>query len=251
MSIQPARLVSASEAGITPFIIALVENNLELAKYLVVKGANLFASISGGGIVMNLPEARHLLQYAKDLRFDSVKQLLFLSKTCKARAVVAIETNSDSDLAPPRRSARLEAPLRSARLENAVFGDPVLPRIIASYILRTELIVRDMSLPKKMSDAMTKACRKGDVREIAVLLILGEGINCANESGETPVSLALYAGHVEAAIALNQKGADLSMVNLQGANLLHQSVDGGSEAVKWVIETKQKCRSGGGESKRY
>jgi hypothetical protein len=34
-----------------------------------------------------------------------------------------------------------------------------------------------------------------------------------------------------------QKGADLSMVNLQGAKLLHQSVDGGSEAVKWVIET--------------
>ena len=61
---------------------ALRRDNLEVAKLLVEKGANLFLKSDAGDQPIDRTWGPQLLQHAKDLRFATIKDLLIVSKAC-------------------------------------------------------------------------------------------------------------------------------------------------------------------------
>jgi ankyrin repeat protein len=132
---------STNNHGTTPIRYALAYDKLDAAKLLVEKGANLFKKNNGGLSVMDHFLGPQVLQHAKDLRFDSVKQFLFLSKS------FSIDTTQYDSNPPQRRSSRLEAPLISAHRIASVFGNPYIAEILAEYLLDTTCVVRNPSIP--------------------------------------------------------------------------------------------------------
>jgi hypothetical protein len=94
-----------------------------VAKYLVEKGANLFMENNNGQRPIDHPWGPHVLQHAKDLRYASVKDILILSKLC----------SSSSNIHIPQAIF-------------SVFANSDLTRHIATFFLRTEIIVRDPSI---------------------------------------------------------------------------------------------------------
>jgi ankyrin repeat protein len=74
--------------------------------------------------------------------------------------------------------------------------------------------------------AMWGACEKGDSYDISSLLDEGKNVDYVVNNGMTPIMVALWHGHLHAAIMLAGRGADLSRVNNSGSNMLklHQLV---------------------------
>jgi ankyrin repeat protein len=73
---------STTHLGTTPIIIALNTNQLDAAKLLVKKGANLFIKNNDCISGMSHGMGHQVLQHAEDLIWESVKPLLLLSKAC-------------------------------------------------------------------------------------------------------------------------------------------------------------------------
>ncbi|XP_071099298.1 ankyrin homolog [Haliotis cracherodii] len=94
---------------------------------------------------------------------------------------------------------------------------------------------------------LSDACHTGDLS--AVRRILSEGradINCWKNLGSTPVMRAAAAGHRDVVELLVSKGADLSVMNRAGCNILHVACWRGQvEVVKYVLSqgmVKINCR---------
>jgi ankyrin repeat protein len=127
---------STTTEGITPIMFSLMRNELNGAKFLVEKGANLFMKNKDGeraiGIhVINDPAivlGPQVLQHAKDIRWSSVKQLLLLSKAYESADVVSSSTN---------------------HLATSVFSIEGLVRRIASFFINKKLIVKDPAIKKE------------------------------------------------------------------------------------------------------
>jgi ankyrin repeat protein len=72
-----------------------------------------------------------------------------------------------------------------------------------------------------MNYTMYSACYQGDVETIASQLDAGKSVNCVEGDGMTPVIVALRYGHLNAAIVLAGRGADL--MTLAGTRfIVHQ-----------------------------
>jgi hypothetical protein len=91
-----------------------------------------------------------VLQHAKDLLWASVRPVLLLSKAC---ALDTNPPNQDSNLPQPH----IQAPIQSAACLS-VLGNPDIAQHIATFLLRTGIIVRDPSiaLPSIESDAANR-----------------------------------------------------------------------------------------------
>jgi ankyrin repeat protein len=120
---------STSNYGVTSLHGALINNKLAAAKYLVEKGANLFQrdgenrralDIRFRGDRNNEAMGPQVLQYALELRWSSIKDLLLVA-------------NSLSSLSESGRS---------------VFSNSDLVRHISAFMLRKELIVKDPAIPQ-------------------------------------------------------------------------------------------------------
>jgi hypothetical protein len=87
-----------------------------------------------------------------------------------------------------------------------------------------------------MSTGLKNACYHGDVGEIRSLLDDGESVNCVTTVGNTPIVLAMRFTHLHVVQMLADKGADLTMVDNEGLNLLHNAADVGNvDCLKWVL----------------
>jgi hypothetical protein len=76
---------------------------------------------------------------------------------------------------------------------------------------------------------MSLACFSGDEDEVVRLLDDGESVNCAvSSSGATPIMLAMLYKRLRVVQALAYRGADFTMVNAVGWNLLHYAAFNGS-----------------------
>jgi hypothetical protein len=88
-----------------------------------------------------------------------------------------------------------------------------------------------------MSVAFKKALRDDDLGEVGRLIDDGESVNCVNQNtGSTPIMLALFRRELAIIQMLAERGADLSMVDNEGLNLLHNAALGGDrECTEWVF----------------
>jgi hypothetical protein len=94
--------------------------------------------------------------------------------------------------------------------------------------------------PIEMSDAMESAWDDDDFGKVVKLLDDGESVNCVDRSdGSTPIMIALYVHHrLEVVQELADRGADLTMVDNDGKNLLHHAVYNYgmlSSSIDWVL----------------
>jgi hypothetical protein len=118
------------------------------AKLLVERGANLFIKDSEGDLIIDIdaPNSLQVLLHAKELRWSAIKDFILLAKACQSPARVQIANLSttiyDDD------ATVIFAQIRSARLAASIFAILGLLRLVGSYIIRSDIIVRDKSIPK-------------------------------------------------------------------------------------------------------
>jgi ankyrin repeat protein len=94
----------------------------------------------------------------------------------------------------------------------------------------------DDDRPLVMSNSLRTACRAGDMRAILRLLDGGKNVNCVSSVRMTPIMLALWRGHLHAAIMLVGRGADLSVVDNHYWNLLQfAAASGNRQCIEWVL----------------
>jgi hypothetical protein len=103
---------------------------LDAAKLLLEKGANLFMENVSGVSSMDEELGPQVFQHAKDLIWKSVKPLLLLSASCST-------SNPQSD---PSRAI-------PPSLINALSITGIVRDYIAQYLMRTDIIIRDPSIP--------------------------------------------------------------------------------------------------------
>jgi ankyrin repeat protein len=136
---------STTPDGDTPLMWSMYRDILDASNQLVEHGANLFKKNTDGIRAIDLGSlGPQVLQHGKDLRWASVLPLALLHKAC------AIDTNppKKSSNPPQRRSSRIQAPIQAARLAASVFGNPDIAQHMSAFFLRTEIIVRDPSIPR-------------------------------------------------------------------------------------------------------
>jgi ankyrin repeat protein len=121
---------STTNKGWTPLHYSLFNNNYEVSKVLLMKGANLFAKDNEGVSALdqsvfhqpNVFLGQRLLDYAKDLKWLSVKPLLLLS--------TAFAT--PNRLPPSTSSAGTQ---KSAQIASSVLANRDLARHISIFFL--------------------------------------------------------------------------------------------------------------------
>jgi ankyrin repeat protein len=147
---------STNSTGRTPLSIALHNDKLDVAKFLVEKGGDIFMKNNYGERAIDvrvddkvdgIQLGTEVLEHAKALRRSSIKEFLLLSKACQSsdRRKVAPIMSMDDDV-------DLEGIQRSARLAASVLGDSGISRMIGSFLLRSDLIIRDKSIPLEADD---------------------------------------------------------------------------------------------------
>jgi ankyrin repeat protein len=128
---------STANNGATP-IMYTIHEHLMASKLLIERSANLFMKSSSGERAIDDDNGPQVLQHALDLRWSSVKQLLFISNFHENSDDTFF--SSSSSIIPQRHSSHLAA---------SVFTITGLVRHIAEYLIRTELIVRDPATKNK------------------------------------------------------------------------------------------------------
>jgi hypothetical protein len=145
---------SANGSGNTPMTLALLWGRLASAKLLIERGANLFMKDNNGERFIDVRSMNpsgaallgpQVLLHAKELRWAAIKEFILLSKACQSphrRVTTDMALSMDDD------DATILSRFRSIRLTASIFAIPGLLRHIGSYIIRSDIIVRDKSIPK-------------------------------------------------------------------------------------------------------
>ncbi|XP_048242804.1 ankyrin repeat and KH domain-containing protein mask-like isoform X3 [Haliotis rufescens] len=94
--------------------------------------------------------------------------------------------------------------------------------------------------PSQADRDLYYASRDGDLEEVKRLLTTpGVDINSRGELSWTPVMVAAYRGHRDVVELLVSDGADVSLVDVNGNNILHHACMGGDvETVKCVLSLR-------------
>ncbi|XP_071115864.1 putative ankyrin-containing lipoprotein Lxx09580 [Haliotis cracherodii] len=83
---------------------------------------------------------------------------------------------------------------------------------------------------------LSGASRRGNLEEVKRLLSRGVDVNCRWRGSRTPVMWAAYDGHRDVVELLVGEGADVSLVDVVGNNILHLACIGGDmETVKFLL----------------
>ena len=141
---------STAASGKTPLHYALSEGQLEAAKFLVEKGADLFVKNHAGLRVIDTPDHSNIflgpqvLQHARNLRWSSVKPLLLVAKkSASSLAVSAYSASSSSNAV-----AFFPYQRKSLSLSSKVYGNDDLVRHIASFFIDKTLILADPTIKR-------------------------------------------------------------------------------------------------------
>jgi hypothetical protein len=130
---------STTTDGWTPIMGALGNGHYEASKFLVEKGANLFAKLNDGTSrraieipITNEPVicGPRILNHFKNIKWQSVKHLLLLYAAYDS----------------PILMNEGQSQVQSAHLSSRVLASPDLIRVIASYFIPSKIITRDKSI---------------------------------------------------------------------------------------------------------
>ena len=194
-----------SELGATPLSWATLFNHVEVAEFLIQKGADVNARNRDGG--------------------TSLHGAAFLGHA--DIAALLIQKGADVNA----RNDKGESPLDASRV------DWEITRLIASW-LEIELdqgkvetgrtaVVEILQQHKstdtiRPGDDMCSAVRRGDIEAVKGLLTKGADPNTGDDQfGVSPLSWAALLGKTEIAELLIQKGADVNARNRDGGTALH------------------------------
>jgi hypothetical protein len=88
-----------------------------------------------------------------------------------------------------------------------------------------------------MSLPLQNALVEGDIVEIRRLLDDGESINCVDSAGNNPILMSMSCGHLHVVQMLADRGADLTIFDSSGWNLLHWATAGmgANVGIEWVL----------------
>ncbi|XP_067653211.1 serine/threonine-protein phosphatase 6 regulatory ankyrin repeat subunit B-like [Haliotis asinina] len=127
---------------------------------------------------------------------------------------------------------------------NCKGDEEMTPVLIAAYYAKHEafdiLVKKEADLSVTDGDGdniLHLACRGGHVKIVNYILMQNiVDINAKNSGGETPVMLAAWCAKGEVFDGLVRKGADLSVIDEDGDNILHWACRGGNvKIVNYIL----------------
>jgi hypothetical protein len=122
---------TTTSIGNTPIYLAANDSNIDAAKLLVEKGANLFLKTSYGRCAVDNALGPQVFQHAKDLIWTSVKPLLLLAKACSTNAL------------PFNPSTAIPLSLITVFSISGLVREWIVP-----YVMRKDVIIRDPFIPR-------------------------------------------------------------------------------------------------------
>jgi hypothetical protein len=122
---------TTTNIGNTPIYLAANDSNIDAAKLLVEKGANLFLKTSYGRCAVDNALGPQVFQHAKDLIWTSVKPLLLLAKACSTNAL------------PFNPSTAIPLSLITVFSISGLVREWIVP-----YVMRKDVIIRDPFIPR-------------------------------------------------------------------------------------------------------
>ena len=100
------------------------------------------------------------------------------------------------------------------------------------------LLAASYSSDSKMERALLEAARQGNLSLTEALICAGVNIECADESGWTPLLKAVYEGHVTVSVFLLDQGADVDAKNKHGwtpYSITHTWTTSGMKELKTIV----------------
>ncbi|XP_067654247.1 ankyrin repeat domain-containing protein 50-like [Haliotis asinina] len=209
------RILAAGHVGVnsrrgwfnsrTPVMRAAGNGHSDVVEFLVGRGADLSLRTRGGD------NALHLACYGGHL--ETVTLILSLN-------VMDINSKGQYSRTPVMKAA-----------ENG-------HRDVVEFLVGRGA---DVSLVDRDGDnVLHLACRSGDVETVKLILSLNAmDVNSRGRYSMTPVMAAARSGHKDVVEFLVGRGADLSLVDKDGSNILHLASRGGDvETVKLILSLK-------------
>jgi hypothetical protein len=138
--------VNSTEAdGWTPISFALSKGHYEVHTRLIERGANIFVKDNDGERAIDDPVRGQpttflgplVLNYAKDIKWESVKPLHLVSASYLSQSINIFETPFAPESA---------AQIHSDRLAFSILTNPGLLRLIGSFFIPANFITRDRTL---------------------------------------------------------------------------------------------------------
>ena len=92
-------------------------------------------------------------------------------------------------------------------------------------------------MPDGYGQALLAACKKNDVKTVALLITAGANVNLANKFGNTPLFFAVGNGHTEIVKLLIAKGADVNKAdNKYGITPLYRASSKGHTEIVELLK---------------
>ncbi|XP_046326546.2 ankyrin repeat domain-containing protein 50-like [Haliotis rufescens] len=124
-----------------------------------------------------------------------------------------------------------------------------ISKTTAQYPASVDVAADDHSHQETRGDTILHyACTNGNLSWVRRILAEGTvDINSRGSNNETPILKAAWQGHHQVVELLVERGADLSVVDVVGDNILHRACDGGHlDIMKLVLTYTTGCVNGKG-----
>ncbi|MEW5922699.1 MAG: ankyrin repeat domain-containing protein [Candidatus Zixiibacteriota bacterium] len=235
LSMDPELLNARDETGMTPLHCAAYNNHLELAAYLISKGADVNAAKDNnsrplhGAAFYNCPQiVKLLLEHGADIE--------------------AANTSGYTPLLSAAAAGRVE-PARILVEHGANIHvktqEGVTPFLLAGWNNQIELMKFfidqgiDLNEPDQWGNTpLIMACQSGRTEIVKLFLDHGVNINAVNNQGENALLAAMLNGRTEAACLLAEKGIDLNCRenDRQRTSLHYAAIKGDAVAAKMLLD---------------
>ncbi len=218
----------ADDDGWTPFLVALAEEDMELAWMLLERGVDLTAGAGARGT-----SALHFAAQAGDL--DMVNHLLGQGMAAenadgsgRTPLVMAAEGTCSVEIAARLLTAGADVDARWGTADDPGYGALHYAARCGSLPL-VELLIDEGATVDLLGDfgqtPLYAAAGHGDVQIVDALLVAGASPHLASENAVTPLHQAARLGHLDALDRLLTAGAEIDPADQDGETPLYLAVE--------------------------